>query len=388
VTVVQPNPADAAVLPVLPDSLLQTQAVGGGPPEEPEDLRGWGDWPTPPWLEALGRWAAAIAGAFIVFGAVLLANGADPARVMADAFDATFTENASLQQILIKATPFALAALAVVVPARAGLVNVGGEGQVLVGAIAAAGVGLWYDQKVMGDALLIVMFLAAAIAGALWAGIAAVLRLTVKVNEAISTLLLNFIAIDLLLYLIYDSWKDPYGSGQPATRPLADRAKLEVFRGSMVNVGLVVAVVAAFVVLFLLVRTSWGFKLSVVGGNPEAARRAGMPVALLLLSAMLVGGALAGLAGAIQFSGVEYKLRPNLTANIGYIAFLISWLARHRPIPVLLGSLAFAAITVAGDSFQIDSGLPSATVNILTGLILVAVLGWTGPAAKRKKARA
>ncbi len=307
--------------------------------------------------------------------------------MLTDAFDSTFTQNTSLQQILIKATPFALAALAVVVPARAGLVNVGGEGQVLVGAIAAAGVGLWYDQHVKGDALLIVMFVAAAVAGALWAGIAALLRLTVKVNEAISTLLLNYIAIDLLLYLIYDSWKDPYGSGQPATRPLADRAKLEVFRGSIVNVGLVVAVVAAIVVLLLLVKTSWGFKLSVVGGNPEAARRAGMPVAMLLLSAMLVGGALAGLAGAVQFTGVEYKLRPGLTTNIGYIGFLVSWLARHRPIPVLLGSLAFAAITVAGDSFQIDSGLPAASVNILTGLVLIAVLGWTGPAAKRKKAR-
>jgi simple sugar transport system permease protein len=329
---------------------------------------------------------AALAGAFVIFGAVLISRGSDPVQVLSDAFRSTFTESASLQQILIKATPFALAALAVVVPARAGLVNVGGEGQVLVGAIAAAGVGLACDQHVKGGAVGVLMFLAAAAAGAAWAGLAALLRLTVKVNEAISTLLLNYVALDLLLYLIYQPWKDPHGSGQPATRPLARRARLEVFAGTVVNVGLVVAVVAAIGVWVALRRTAWGFRLSVVGGNPEAARRAGMAVAALVLSAMLVGGALAGVAGMIQFSGVEYKLRPGLTTNIGYIGFLASWLARHRPIPVLVGAAAFAAITVAGDSVQIDSGLPAATVNILTGLVLIAVLGWTGPA--RKKVRA
>jgi simple sugar transport system permease protein len=167
VTVLEPNPTGAAVVPVLPGAQLPDATIGGEPPAEQEDLRGWGDWPTPPWLDAAGRWVAAIVGAFLVFGAILIANGADAAQVLSDAFSNTFTENNSLQQILIKATPFALAALAVVVPARAGLVNVGGEGQVLVGAIAAAGVGLWYDQHVKGDALLIVMFLAAAVAGAL-----------------------------------------------------------------------------------------------------------------------------------------------------------------------------------------------------------------------------
>jgi general nucleoside transport system permease protein len=317
---------------------------------------------------------------------VLISRGSDPVQVLSDAFRSTFTESASIQQILIKATPFALAALAVVVPARAGLVNVGGEGQVLVGAIAAAGVGLTCDQHVKGGAVTLLMFLAAAAAGAVWAGLAALLRLTVKVNEAISTLLLNYVALDLLLYLIYQPWKDPHGSGQPATRPLARRARLEVFAGTVVNVGLVIAVVAAIAVWFALRRTAWGFRLSVVGGNPEAARRAGMAVAGLVLSAMLVGGALAGIAGMIQFSGVEYKLRPGLTTNIGYIGFLASWLARHRPIPVLVAAAAFAAIAVAGDSVQIDSGLPAATVNILTGLVLIAVLGWTGPA--RKKVRA
>ena len=114
-----------------------------------------------------------------------------------------------------------------------------------------------------------------------------------------------------------------------------------------------------------------------VGGNAEAARRAAMPVTLLMLSALLVGGALAGLAGVIEFSGEELKLRPGFGAQLGYIGFLASWLARHKPVPVLIAAFLLASLSVASDSLQLDSGLPAATVNVLTALLLMAVLGWT-----------
>jgi simple sugar transport system permease protein len=322
------------------------------------------------------RWLAAIAGAVLIFGAILLLNGANPIDVLAAAVTNTLLAPSSIQEILIKAGPFALAALAVVVPSRAGLVNVGGEGQLIVGGIAAAGVGLG-TTGLPGAVSLLLMIVAGTLAGMAWAGVAAVLRLTVRVNEAVSTLLLNYVALDLMLFLIYQPWKDPNGTGQPATAPLADAAKLPVFTGSKVHVGLVLVVLAAAGVWAVFRYTSWGYRLAAVGGNPEAARRAGMPVTGLLLSAMLVGGALAGLGGAIHLTGVEYQLRPTFGMQLGYVGFLASWLARHKPGPVLLASTVLAALAVAGDSLQIDSGLPGATVNILTGLILVAVLGWT-----------
>src|SRR5258706_15135928 len=145
---VEPGPGSALGLdPTGAD--LPAGPVPARPPGQPtERVGGAGEWPRPRGLEALGRWMAALAGAFVIFAAVLISRGSDPVQVLSDAFRSTFTESASLQQILIKATPFALAALAVVVPARAGLVNVGGEGQVLVGAIPAAGVGLGCDQHV------------------------------------------------------------------------------------------------------------------------------------------------------------------------------------------------------------------------------------------------
>ncbi len=137
------------------------------------------------------------------------------------------------------------------------------------------------------------------------------------------------------------------------------------------------AVIAVVAVFFVLKYTRWGYRLSVVGGNAEAARRAGLHVPALILSALLVGGALAGIAGMIQFAGIEFKLRPGFASQIGYIGFLASWLARHRPFPVLLASFVFAALAVAGDSLQLDAQLPAATVSILTAFLLIAVLGFT-----------
>jgi simple sugar transport system permease protein len=325
------------------------------------------------------RWTLAILGGLLVFGAFVLANGGDPLAVYADIWFSTLTQPGQFQQIVQRAAPFALAGLAVVVPARAGMVNVGGEGQLIIGAVAAAGVAQALGPAPAPGPATAAMLLAGVAAGAAWAGIAALMRITVKVNEAVTTLLLNYVALFAMLYLILGPWKDPAALGQSTSLELADPLKLPVFSGTAVNVGVGIALVAAAAVWFALTRTSWGFRLGVVGGNPEAARRAGIPVVVLLLSALLIGGALAGLAGYIQFAGTEYKLRPTFGLTIGYVAFLASWLARHRPLPLLLASLALAAIAVSGNSLQIGSGLPAASVNILMGLVLLAVLGWTGP---------
>ena len=356
--------------------MTATAPAAGAPPAGPAPEEA----ATPGWHAAgpaVLRWVAAVAGAVVLFSVVLATRGANPGEVFAAVWQNVFLNGTAVQEILIKAGPIALAALAVVIPARAGLVNVGGEGQLLIGAVAAAGVSLAVDGTLPGAVTMLLMALAAMVAGAAWSGLAAGLRVWVKVNEAVSTLLLNYVALDLLLFLIYQPWKDPNGSGQPASRPLADAAKLPVFTGSSMHVGLALVVVAAVVTWAALRLTTWGFRLGAVGGNPEAARRAGFPVVTLLLSGMLAGGALAGLGGMIHYAGVEYQLRPGVLAGIGYVGFLASWLARHKALPVLLASVVLSALIVAGDSLQIDSGLPAASVNVLTGLILVAVLGWT-----------
>jgi simple sugar transport system permease protein len=333
-------------------------------------------------LKGIGRTLVAVAGAIVIFGAFMKLKGVDPVTAYRDMWDSTFSSTDSLEQILVKATPLILAALAVTVPARAGLVNVGGEGQLVMGGIGAAAVVMWFGHSMPSGVVLVLMALFGAAAGALWAGIAALLRLTVNINEAVTTLLLNYVAVDLMLYLIYDPWKDLHGSGQPATPPLTSSEQLPFIGNSTVSMGFVVAIVATAAVWFAVTRTSWGFRLSVVGGNPEAARQAGLRVGVLLLSSMLVGGALAGLGGFTQLAGVEYKLRPGFLLTYGYIGFLASWLARHHPVRVALAATLLAAVAVGGDSLQLDSALPAASVNILMALVLLGVFGWGG----RKKA--
>jgi simple sugar transport system permease protein len=324
-----------------------------------------------PWL----GWAVAIVGAPVIFGAFVATKGVNPLAMYADMLT-SLARPAQAETVVIRAVILLLAGLAVTIPARAGMLNVGGEGQIVIGAVCAAGVGLVTDQRLPGTVVMILMILAGMVGGALWAGIAAGLRLSVKVNEAISTLLLNFVAIDLMLGLIYDPWKDASGFGQPSSRPLEPAARLPLFApGSKLNAGLIVAVLALVAVWWALNRTEWGFRLRVVGGNPEAARQAGMRVGTLLLTAMVVGGALAGLAGMIHVAGTEFKLRPNMTLNFGYVGFLVSWLAGHRPLRVAVAAVLLAAIAMAGDSLQINSGLPAASVNVLMAVVLLVVLG-------------
>jgi len=332
-------------------------------------------------LPVLARWVGALAAALVIFSLLLMTKGANPFDAYAGMWTSTFQRTRSVEQIFVLMAPLVLGALAVAVPARAGLTNVGGEGQIVIGAVAAGGTFLLLGDSVAGGLLLVAMLVASTVAGALWAALAAALRLLAGVNEAISTLLLNFVAVDVLLFLIYQPWREN-PVGQPSTRELVDTAKLPVITGTRVHIGIVVAIVMVVLVHYALNRTRWGFRISVAGGNSEAARRSGLNVALLVLSALMLGGALAGLAGMIHFAGVEYKLRPGFGTQLGYTSFLACWLVRHQPFPILVAAFVFAALAVAGDSLQLDSGLPAASINVLTALILIAVLGFT--AARRR----
>ncbi len=328
-------------------------------------------------ISGIARIVVALAGALALFGVLMILKGTNPLVAYADMITSTLTDEASVEGILVRATPIALAALAVSIPARAGLINVGGEGQLIVGGVAAMGVALALDGSGPGWLRLVLMGVAAAAAGAAWSALAAVLRLAVGISESVTTLLLNYIALDLMYFLIYDVWKDRQGSGQPATRALTGSERLGLLGDTRVHLGLLLAVVATVVVAVVFRRTTWGFRLRVVGGNTEAARRAGLRVGALLVSGMAVGGALAGLGGYAQLAGAEYKLRSGFVAGYGYVAFLASWLARHRPVGVSGAAVLLTAIAIGGDSLQLDAGLPAASVNVLMALVLLGVFGFS-----------
>jgi ABC-type uncharacterized transport system permease subunit len=283
------------------------------------------------------------------------------------------------QDALVRATPFVLTALAVAVPARAGLVNVGGEGQLFMGAAGAFFVATTIGGALPGAIGVPLVMLGGMAGGAAWMAVAALLRLGARVNEVIATLLLNYVALSLLAYLVFSVWRDPGAAGEAITPELNASLLLPTLSSTtLVNVGLFIALAAVVVVWLLVDRSRWGFRASVVGGNGEAARRAGMPVTRTLLVALLIGGALAGLAGAIELAGIETRLRTGIGFGFGYIGFLASWMVGHRPAWIVSAGLLLAGIAVYGDSLQIEHDLPAKTVYVVMAVVLLVVLSVRG----------
>ena len=320
------------------------------------------------------RTVLAVLLALAVFGLFLLATGRDPVEAIAEAYRGTLGSVLGLSEVGVLMVPLALTALAGAIPARVGLINVGGEGQLYAGAWAATGVALTLDLG-HGWAMLALMAAAGFAGGGLWAGAAVLLRQWRRVNEVITTLLSNYLAILLVNVFVFGPWKNPDGLGYPYTPNFVPEAVFAAIGGTRFHLGAVVPVLAVAACYVLLTRTRWGFEMRAVGSNPEAARRVGLPVARYVVWAMIAGGGLAGLAGMIEVSAVHHHLRPGISHNLGYLGFLASWLAGHHPLAVVGACFLLAVFLVGGNVLQFSSGLPSAAAFILIGLVLLFVLG-------------
>lgn len=282
----------------------------------------------------------------------------------------------SVPDVLIRCCPLLLTALAVTIPARTGLMNVGGEGQFFLGATGAAVVATAMTESTPSFVAIIAIAAGGMVFGALWAGVAALLRVTAGVNETISTLLLNYVAAMIVAWAVTGPLKDPEAANFPIGTPIPDSARLPLIGD--VHIGVLIALALALVTSWLLARTRWGFKARAAGGNPIAALRGGLPVATLIVGALLFGGLLAGLAGALEVMGPDGRLRQGLGVGFGFLGFLASWLAMHRPGWVIAAVVLIASISVGGDSLQIDLGLPATSVYVVTATVLLVVLGWRG----------
>jgi simple sugar transport system permease protein len=321
------------------------------------------------------RWVLVACGTLTIFSAFLVAKGADPFAVLSSMWETSAASSDSLGETCLRATPILLAALATAVPARAGLFNLGGEGQLLLGAVGA----FLVANQISGPSMpvtLALMAVGGALMGALWACLPAVLKVFTRTNEAISGLLLNYLAALIVTWLCFEPWKDPKSLGQAYSRELHGPERFSIIWGNRVHAGIFVGLAAAVVLWVVLRSTTWGFKLRVLGGNPAAARRAGLAVGGLSIAAMAVGGAMAGLGGMIEVAGTEGRLRPDLLAGVGFIGFLASWLARHDPLKIIGSALLLGAIAVGGSGLKITAGLSGGAVNILMALVLFGVLGW------------
>ncbi len=278
----------------------------------------------------------------------------------------------SLSETLAKTTPILFCALAVIVPARLGLISVGGEGQLYVGALTGTWAALQFPDA--GLWILPVMLFAGAAGGAFWGGITGVLKAWAGVHETISTLLLNYVGILLVSHLVYGPWKDTANLGWPATRSFPVNAILPKFHATQIHLGLLIAMILAIVLHVLLNHSRWGLSLKILQRNPAVAALSGLNPIRQTILVMLVGGMLAGLGGISEVSAIQGRLQPTISSGYGLAGFLVAWLSAQQPMRALLIAFLFGALLAAADSLQMFAHVPAASAVVLQGLIFLTAL--------------
>ncbi|MFT4266776.1 MAG: ABC transporter permease [Xenophilus sp.] len=316
----------------------------------------------------------AIAAALLLFGVfVAVAAGVDPAEAWSVLFQGAFGSWFSWQNTLQRAAPLMLTALCVAIPARAGLVIIGGEGALVLGGLACAACAYLapLPDNIAGT---VAVCAAGAIAGALWTMLAGWLRQYRGINETISSLLLAYVAIGIFKHLVEGVLRDPASLNKPSTHALAEGLRIGGIAGSDVHWGLVLGVLACIALGLWLRLTASGFSIRVVGGNPRAAQLVGLPASRLILLACAAGGACAGLAGAVEVAAVHTNANASLIAGYGYAGILVAFIARQNPLAVIPVAILFGGFGAAGSLLQRRLGLPDASVLVLQGIAFVLIL--------------
>lgn len=315
----------------------------------------------------------AILLATIAFGLLMWASGKNPFETLWAVLHGAFGTTFGLKQSLITATPLLLCGLAAALPAKAGLFNIGGEGQLYFGATTATGVVLaapWLPHRMAIPVLIAVSMLGGAVWG-LWPGL---LRAYLKVNEILVSLMLNFIAILLMQYLVHGPWKDPSALGWPYSIEFPSWDVLPRLPGSNIHLGLLLGLVFAVLTYFVLRMTTWGFSTRIIEASPATARYAGVRINAYVIALMMLGGAMAGLAGLGEVSVIQGRLRPGLSPGYGYTGFLVAWLADNHILWLIPVSIFVGGLYAGADAVQLRAGLPSTMADIFMGLVFAGFL--------------
>lgn len=309
--------------------------------------------------------------ALLLFGFILLVTGKDPLQSYKDIFTSTLGSAYGFSEVLVAMIPMLITALAVAVPSRVGLINVGGEGQLYIGAAFATWGALTFQNQ-PAWILIPLMTLLGMFGGALWAFIPGYLKSIGLVNETITTLLMNSIAPKIVGFLIFGFWHSAMDTVKTAN--FVPAARLPAFFGTRVHLGMVFALVLLLLFWFVMKYTRWGLEMRAIGGNAQAARRNGIPLKGYLVAVMCIGGAISGLAGMSMVSGYYGMLLLNFSVGLGFMGFLICWLAGGDPLGIFIMSFVVAVITTGGNLLQLTRDLPYAVINILLAFTLFVVL--------------
>ena len=321
----------------------------------------------------LGPSALALAVALAATTLVIVLAGGNPREALAALFNGAFGSAEAWSEVGVRTCPLLLTGLAVAIAFRAGIWNIGAEGQLLVGAVMVA----WLGSHLGGWPAWLatpLVLAAAALGGAAWAGIAGVLRTARGVDEVISTIMLNFVALGLIGWLVHGPLMEAAGA-YPQTDPVAATARLpRLFAGYRLHAGLLLALLAAAAGWLLLFRTVLGFEMRAAGLNLVATRLAGLRTTGALLRALAISGALAGLAGGVEVSAITFRLYDNFSPGYGFTAIAVALLGRLHPLGVVLAAVLFGALDVGSTAMQRVAGVSSVLVYAVQAIVIFTLL--------------
>ncbi|MBN1892169.1 MAG: ABC transporter permease [Clostridiales bacterium] len=313
-----------------------------------------------------------------VFGIVLsmlfiFALGHNPFQSIIALLSGSFGTANAIRNTLTFAIPLATTALGLSIAFRMKFWNIGGEGQLLMGATAAMFVSLQSGPNTPGWLLILLMFVAGFLGGAIWAMIPGIFRIQLRTNETLFTLMMNYLAIAFVKYLYYNLWKDPDRGGFPGIKSIQTQAFLPRVVG--VSLGVLVPIIVMVIVYILVNKTKPGYEIRVVGESEPTAHYAGMNVKKIMLGGVLLSGGIVGLAGAVKLTGETFTLTESLAGGAGFTAIVIAWLANLSAPIILAVSFSFAALEQGAQSIQLRLGVPAAVAEIIKGLMLMSFLG-------------
>ncbi len=327
-------------------------------------------------LWVLGISLVAIAGAFVVAGVIFWAYGVNPLRAYALILQGTLGDARGIAEVLRRTIPLLLVGVGLVLAFRAQFYNIGAEGQLLAGAVAASGLALFVP--IPAPWLLPAMLIAGFLAGAFWGFVPTLIKLKLDVNEVITTLMMNYIALNIVDWFIHGPWKGNTMRGFAFSDLFPDAAWLPWIPGTRVHWPMLVLGVALAVGLtFLVARMRVGYEIRVLGHNPDAARYAGINPLRITLLVMLISGGTAGLAGVGEVAGIHHRLLdPNqISLGYGYAAIIVAWLARGSPVAAILTSLFLGFIFASGDVMKVTLQMPFRVTDVFNGLVLFFLIG-------------
>lgn len=315
---------------------------------------------------------SAVVLALLCSSLFIMIMGHNPAKVYLSMLSGAFGTKHRIIETLKVAIPIIIASIGIMVAFKMKFWNIGGEGQILMGAFAATYFALYFNH-LPKPLLLFLMFIAGIIGGGLWAIIPGLLKIKYDTNETIITLMLNYIAIKWITYLQYGPWKDPNAQGFPKIANFESSAILPKLFG--LHIGWIIAIVIVIVIAIMMKHSKWGYNISVIGESLDTARYSGIKIKRVILTSVFISGGICGIVGFIQASAVDQTLTAHLSAGYGFTAIITTWLSALVPAVIMPVSILFAALVKGGSFIQTAFQIPNSAADILQSMILFFVIG-------------